>query len=61
MKVNIAAKFIELQNEIEKIKDEEEKDNAIKEIAFHTQMWMEGNTMRLKRIEEEKNITQKTY
>jgi hypothetical protein len=59
MKANIAAKFVALQEEVEKIQDENEKDIAIKEIAYHTQMWMEGNTMRLKRIEEEKTFTQK--
>lgn len=57
MKANIAAKFVALQEEIEKIQDEKEKENAIKEIAYHTEMWKEGNTMRLKRLEEEKNFT----
>jgi tyrosyl-tRNA synthetase len=57
MTQNVAVKFLALQEEIEKIKDEVEKEKAIKEIAYHTQMWYEGNAMRLAREERERSFT----
>lgn len=61
MKLNIATKLNELQEEILKIENEDARHLEIKEIAEMVTAWYDGNVERRRRIAEEKNFTKQPH
>jgi hypothetical protein len=61
MKLNIAKKLNELQEEILKIENENARHFEIKEVSEMVTAWYTGDVDRRRRLEEEKNFTKQTH